>query len=254
MRSCSFSGWSGTRSGVATTKPAMRRIVAVALVLCLPLGALAQDLNEGLKAAKAGDFEKALKEWRPLGDKGVADAQYNIGLLYRHGRGVPRDYEKAVEWFTRAAAQEHADAMAELGNHFLQGRGVKRNDTKALDLLRRAAEKGVASAEFNIAIMHRYGRAVPKSYARAVIWYRKAADRGYIPAMDSLGALYQHGVGVQRDNIRAHKWFNLSSTMGSTMGARHKRYVQKKMTRDQVAEAERLALEWMTGFRKRTAK
>ena len=230
------------------------RSAAAALFLLFPWGAVAQDFDAGLEAAKSGNFDKALAEWRPLGDSGDARAQYQIGMLYRHGRGVGRDHEKAADWFSKAAAKGHAEAQAEYGNHLLHGRGVKKNYARALELFRAASEKGIASAELNLAIMHRYGRGVPRSYARAVIWYRKAADRGYIPAMDSLGALYQHGVGVQRDNIRAHKWFNLSSTMGSTMGARHKRYVEKKMTRDQVAEAERLALEWMTGFRKRTAK
>ena len=49
------------------------------------------DFNKGLTAAQNGDFATALKEWKPLAEQGDADAQYNLGVMYRDGtRCSPR--------------------------------------------------------------------------------------------------------------------------------------------------------------------
>jgi len=39
-----------------------------------------------------------------------ADTQYNNGIKYANGEGVPQDYAKAAEWFRKAAAQGHEKA------------------------------------------------------------------------------------------------------------------------------------------------
>ena len=102
--------------------------------------------------------------------------------------------------------------------------------------------------------MYRYGRAVPRDYAKAIIWYRKAAAKGYAAAHDNLGVLYANGEGVVRDYVQAHKWLSIAAAFGSLKGARYRRYVERKMTNAQVAEARQLAREWMTAYKKRKKK
>jgi hypothetical protein len=46
-----------------------------------------------LDASERGDYATALKEWTPLAEQGYADAQYNLGDMYRYGLGVPHDYQ-----------------------------------------------------------------------------------------------------------------------------------------------------------------
>ena len=53
--------------------------------------AASADLARKLVAIKKGDFDTALKEWLPLAEDGNPSAQYNIGQLYRIGRGVDRE-------------------------------------------------------------------------------------------------------------------------------------------------------------------
>ncbi len=48
-------------------------------------------------------------------EQGDARAQYNLGLMYVNGRGVPQDYEKAIDWFTKSAEQGFAGAQNNLG-------------------------------------------------------------------------------------------------------------------------------------------
>ncbi len=46
--------------------------------------------QEGLDAFDRGDYETALKEWRPLAEQGVAKAQYGLGFMYQKGKGSYR--------------------------------------------------------------------------------------------------------------------------------------------------------------------
>ena len=46
--------------------------------------------------------------------RGDVMAKYNIGLCYKHGRGVTKDIIKAIEWFTKAAEKGFANAVKEL--------------------------------------------------------------------------------------------------------------------------------------------
>ena len=79
---------------------------------------------------------------RKLAEQGLAKAQYNLGVMYDKGRGVPQDYKAAVEWF------------------------------------RKAAEQGIASAQFNLGNMYNNGRGVPQDYANAYAWYSVASVSG----------------------------------------------------------------------------
>ena len=44
-------------------------------------------LSKGFEAAQSGDFETALKEWKPLAEGGESVAQHNLGLMYDNGWG-----------------------------------------------------------------------------------------------------------------------------------------------------------------------
>jgi TPR repeat protein len=43
------------------------------------------------------------------------DAQFNLGLLYEQGKGVPQDEREAVKWYKEAAERGHALAQLNLG-------------------------------------------------------------------------------------------------------------------------------------------
>ena len=90
-------------------------LLMVSLLTCAGGVAIAQDYDAGLKAAQAGDFQTALKEWKMLADQGHAGAQYFLGLMYASGRGVPEDDAEAARWYRLAADQGHAGAQHNLG-------------------------------------------------------------------------------------------------------------------------------------------
>ena len=82
------------------------------------------DFDKGLAAAQKGDFATALREWTPLAEQGNADAQYNLGLMYKKGEGVTQDYKIALKWYKLSAEQGNADAQSNLGVMYERGRGV----------------------------------------------------------------------------------------------------------------------------------
>ena len=74
-----------------------------------------------------GDYETALREFKPLAEQGGAYAQYNLGQMYRRGQGVPQDYKTAVKLFKLAAEQRYANAQFNLGLMYENGQGVPKN-------------------------------------------------------------------------------------------------------------------------------
>ena len=104
----------------------------------------AADFNSGLTAYNKGDYTTAAKEWRPLAEQGVAAAQFNLGLMYYDGHGVPLDFAQAAEWFTKAAEQDYGKAQYDLGAMYGIGKGVKRDYMQAYKWLNLCAAKGDA--------------------------------------------------------------------------------------------------------------
>jgi len=118
------------------------KCILLSLLLACVLPAFA-DFHAGLDAYKKGDYVTAAKEWRMGADSGDAQAQFNLGLLYLDGHGVPQSYAEAAKWFHRAAEQDYGPAQHNLGAMYGSGDGVKRDYVQAYKWLNICAAKGV---------------------------------------------------------------------------------------------------------------
>jgi TPR repeat protein len=87
----------------------MKRLLPIlmgfALLLLSSTEGWSSDYQKGLDAALRGDFETALREWKPLAEQGNAAAQHDLGRMYYVGDGVLQDYKTAAEWYALAAMQ-----------------------------------------------------------------------------------------------------------------------------------------------------
>src|SRR3954465_3458702 len=90
-------------------------LVAAAFLGSLAAPASAQTGRAGIEAWQHADYAGAVAIWRPLAEKGDADAAFNLGQAFRLGRGVPTNIAVATVWFERAAAKGHVDAQTTLG-------------------------------------------------------------------------------------------------------------------------------------------
>src|SRR2546428_550692 len=94
------------------------------------------------------------RKLRQEAEQGHVEAQFNLGLMYLDGQGIPQDFTQAAQWF------------------------------------RKVAEQGAAAAQFNLGGMYEHGVGVPQDSAQAIQWYRKAAEQGYAQAQFNLGVMY----------------------------------------------------------------
>jgi len=92
--------------------------------------------------------------------------------------------------------------------------------------------------------MHIKGEGVPQSYVEAVKWFRLAAEQGHATSQAELGIGYTKGEGVPQNYVIAHMWFNLAASQGDAKGMKNRDFITKKMTQQQIAEAQKLAAEW----------
>jgi len=152
-------------------------------------------------AFAAPDFDETMAAAK----QGKAYAQYNLGVMYDKGVGVPENNTEAVKWF------------------------------------RKAADQGLAMAQYNLGALYRIGEGVPENNTEAVEWFRKAADQGNADAQSMLAYMYADGEGVPENSIRAYVWWSMAKTQGQTDAAENLDILKLQMTKQQIADGQALA-------------
>ena len=188
----------------------IKQLVLIFLLLTLTVTPVyADDFQDGLDAYNRGDYKEAVKWYRLAAEQGDAFAQNNLGLMYDEGHGVPQDYHEAAKWY------------------------------------RLSVEQGYAQAQNNLGVVYDKGKGVSQDYKEAAKWYLLSAIQGYAQAQYNLGWMYAYGKGVTRNYVQAHKWWDILWASGDKEGRMNRDSLEKQMTPAQIAEAQRLAREWM---------
>ena len=81
-------------------------------------------------------------------------------------------------------------------------------------------------------------------YDRAVQEFRLLAEQGHAQAQVNLGIIYSQGRGVLKDSVQAYRWYTLAAGQGGELAGKFKDHLEKSLTLEQLAEAQRLAREW----------
>ena len=133
------------------------RLKAMLVLLVVPVllvGNVAQaDFVKGLNAYENEDYATALIEWMPLADAGNSQAQYNLGWMYKRGRGVPLSDDTAIMWFEMSAQSGHPGAQSTLGSIYYYGEGVVRNELVGAKWFTLAAQQGNLRARSELEYM-----------------------------------------------------------------------------------------------------
>jgi cell division septation protein DedD len=149
-------------------------LAAAVAALALAAPAAAQSVQAGIAAWQRGDYGQAVAEWRPLADRGDADAAFNLGHAYRLGRGVPQDMATAEHYYRQAAEAGHTEAQAMYGLLLFQdGRRQE-----AMPFVQRAAEHGDPRAQYVYGTALFNGDLVPRDWPRAYAYMSRAAGQG----------------------------------------------------------------------------
>lgn len=213
-------------------------------------GALAQEQSPDLKTNLA------------LAEQGNAEAQFFLGHMYYKGLGVPKDLVKAIYWFTKAAEQGNLSAQQNLGGIYFYDKEVPHDFDAGFYWYTKAAEQDNAFAQRILGEIYLKGVGVPcfgsakwqtcwvvpKDLAKALDWLTKAAEKGNAEAQNALGEMYLEGLGLQKNRILAYAWFDIAASIGQLDdAAKNRTKIRKKMTEEQIVEAQRLSFQWKPG-------
>jgi hypothetical protein len=174
---------------------------------------------------------------------GDASAQNEVGWYYENGKGVKADLAEAVKWYRKAADQGLLLAMHNLGVMLANGRGTAVNAPEALALFKQAAVAGNVRSQYQIGLLYDQGKGVAKDSQESLKWLRKSAEQGFELAQDYLGVVLS-GDSARKNDVEAYMWFNLAAAAGSTNALRNRELILRRMTTEQVNEAQKRSLEF----------
>ncbi len=102
-----------------------------------------------------GKYSEAAKLYQKEANKGQAEAQNNLGVLYRKGKGVPKNHQKAMSLYKKSAAQGNAQAMNNIALLYAKGYGVKKSYDTAEIWYKKAIQHGAENAQMNLDAMNK---------------------------------------------------------------------------------------------------
>ncbi len=91
----------------------------------------AEAYDNALSSLHRGAYESAQEQFMALAERGHAGAQFELGLMFHRGIGLPQNYEHALKWYRLAASGGDARARNNLGVMYRDGQGVKRSNNIA---------------------------------------------------------------------------------------------------------------------------
>jgi len=182
---------------------------------------------------------------RAAAEQGDARSQYQLGLAYLDGKGVPKSKEDGKQWIRKAAEQGYTDAQATMGMLALTANGAP--DAEALGWLRKAAAQGSAPSMFIVGMalmeeekfeegadmlsesadndfppaMQALGMILinssePEPQLQAVQYLERAAGQNMMESILTLAECYATGKVVVRDDARAAKLYSQAAANGSS--------------------------------------
>jgi TPR repeat protein len=182
------------------------------------------------------DYREAEKWLLAASEQGVAQAQYDLSRLY-----FKKDAdEQGLPWLRKAADRGHPSAHRLLSIMYREGRGVPRNEAESIRLLRRAAELGDPAAQNEYGVALRDGSRVGSDARQSFQWFEKAAWSGYIGAQFNLALAYLHGTGVEQDRVRGVAWLEVCRDETYRDAIRKLGSARDGLTPEQLEAAEQL--------------
>ena len=91
---------------------------------------------------------------------------------------------------------------------------------------------------------------VDGSYESAFKRFSRLSAKGSVISQYHLGLMYLKGLGVLQDFCRAHLWLNMASSRGHKKARVQLEKLTKRMSAQQVADAQKLARAWVAQNRK----
>lgn len=180
----------------------------ILLVVLLSAVSARADFSDAVDAYNRGEYEVAFQEWLLYAAENDSRALYNLGQMYRLGRGVDQNLLIAQQYYRRASALGHIGAHGNLGSMFFS------KD--------------------------------PPDFEQALYHWRIAARGGHARSQYLLGIQYFNGEQMAQDLVQAYAWVTLASDAGLTEATDAAASMEPYLEDGQITEAKHLASTLMT--------
>lgn len=135
-------------------------------------GMIDAGLASGYAAFESKNFSQAMRLLLQFAEKGDADAQHKVAIMYQNGLGVVTSEDLAVKWMTASA------------------------------------EAGYPIAQHGLGFMYMEGECVEKDIKQAIFWFEKAAEEGLVGSLTTLAMIYDEGLGdIPQDKEKAKELY-----------------------------------------------
>jgi len=149
------------------------------------------------------------------------ESQYELGLLYKNGKGTPKNLVKAKKWLNLSISNGYAKARVALRELVVLEEKYLNYKTKsgyynysADSAYISAAKKGDPGAQFKLGLMYIEGDVIERNPSKGIAWLRRAADHKHLGAQVKLGDLLYKGVQLDRDYAESAKWYQKAAKQG----------------------------------------
>lgn len=190
--------------------------------------------------SKNPDYEKARKLLEKDAANGNVLAVYELGNIFKFGRGCEIDLKEAEQFYKKAYSmfeelvrdpQYHkykGYIYYRMGKQQNQGLGVQKDYDRAKDYFEKAGNNSYA--KYSLGNMYFYGQGMDIDYAKALDHYKEAVkikpDNAY--ALYKVAEIYENGSGTEKDEKKAKenykKAFEVFEQMGKKQGDDNTKY------------------------------
>lgn len=165
----------------------------------LALGFIYETVDDNYDMAKYY-YQVAARLNNPL-------AYFNLGLMYKQGKGVEVDESRALTLLKHSAEANHAKSMVQLAGLYFNGSTISHDEEQAIKLYQRAHALGDMEAAYQLGLLSETGVNLKLDYEKALQYYELAQKKGNAKAMLALARMYQYGLGINQDHNQAELYY-----------------------------------------------
>lgn len=171
--------------------PKLKEFIAARKAYLMGIDYLMRDAASYYRSYNEGmGKKKAVALWALAACQGNAEAQYELGVCFRHGEVVSQNNLEAAKWWARSAKQGYSLAQHNLAMLYSSEQGVPRNMELAVKLYGLAAEQGLDEARLDLGSIYAFGQGVKRDVRKAIRLWKAAGENGCFEAWLFLMALF----------------------------------------------------------------
>jgi TPR repeat protein/transglutaminase-like putative cysteine protease len=193
------------------------------------------------------DVPKGMEMLARMEKKGLPEAYYHLGLIYRNDAVGMTDKARAADYFRRGAERGQRQAAESLAVMLHTGDGIARNLPEAVRYYEMAVKAGYPRAMNNLANMYENGQGVPIDFDKAMSLYRRAAQMGHSSAMLNLAEIYETSPLVKKSAYLPLAYYMLASKYGAPQADEGLNRVKASSDSATIEKAQTYVATWKPG-------